>query len=253
MRGNFTEAEKGIIRVNNAGIRFTLAHQKDLTMKEAFINMVKRQHEKRTLWALREVTFNVPRGERIGIIGSNGSGKSTLLRLLAGVYRPDEGTVAVGGRIGALIDLSAGLHGDLRGEENIYLNAAILGMPRNEVKRVFDSIVEFSGLEDFIYQPVKFYSSGMKLRLGFSTAVHMKPDVLLVDEVIAVGDEDFKRKCYAKMDEMRDNQVTTVIVSHDLNLIKRFCLRTMWIDKGKIRDIASPEEIISSYKKARVK
>jgi ABC-type polysaccharide/polyol phosphate transport system ATPase subunit len=240
--------KKGSIIAHDIGIRFHLAFQKKITLKEATITIAKRQSLGRTLWALRNISFQLQKGEVVGIIGRNGSGKSTLLRLLAGVYRPDEGSISVAGRIGALIDLSAGLHPDLTGEENIYLNGAIIGMSRKEVRNKFDSIVEFSVLEDFIFQPVKFYSSGMKLRLGFATAVHMKPDILLVDEVLAVGDADFKFKCYKKFDELLKKKVTTLIVSHDMNLITDYCQNVIWLDKGHIRDIGTATKIQKNYR-----
>jgi len=249
MKENKFESEKGVIRAHDVGIHFTLARHKNLTLKEAAINTAKRQSLKREFWALRGVTFEVPRGEIVGIVGRNGSGKSTLLRILAGVYQPDVGTVAVGGRIGALIDLSAGMHGDLTGEENIYLSGAIIGMGRREVKRLFESITEFSGLEDFIYQPVKFYSSGMKLRLGFSTTVHMDPDVLLIDEVIAVGDAEFKRKCYNRIQDVMKRGATVILVSHNLVEIGRFCPHTLWLDAGRLLMHGSTNQVLEAYHK----
>jgi len=240
----------GTVKGENLGIRFILSKQKGLTIKEAAINVVRRRKMRREFWGLRGVDLNIERGEVVGIIGRNGSGKSTLLRLIAKVYKPDEGRIRVNGRIGALIELSAGLNPDLTGEENIFLNGAILGMKRSEVSEIYDQIVEFSELKEFIGQPVKFYSAGMKLRLGFSTAVHMNPDIFLVDEVIAVGDQEFKEKCYNRLEELMGKGITVILVSHNLNEIRRFCNRTIWLNAGRLLMEDSTETVLEQYIKS---
>jgi lipopolysaccharide transport system ATP-binding protein len=184
-------------------------------------------------WALRDVSFNLDRGDSIAIIGPNGSGKSTTLKLLSRILRPDRGTARVNGRIGALIELGAGFHPDLTGRENIYLNGAILGMKRAEIQRKFDAIVEFSELQDFLDMPVKRYSSGMYARLGFSVAAHMEPEVLIVDEVLSVGDYHFQEKCFTKMREFSRNGTTLVFVSHNLAAVSSLCKTALLLKQGE--------------------
>ena len=184
--------------------------------------------------ALDSVSLTIHQGESVALLGFNGSGKSTTLKLISGVMLPDAGSVAVRGRIAGLIEVGAGMHPDLTGRENVFLNGAILGMTEHEIEERFDSIVEFSGIEKFIDTEVKFYSSGMYMRLAFSVAVHSEPDVFLVDEVLAVGDEPFQRKCLVKMRELRDAGQTLVVVSHDLDLIKSICHRGIVLEHGKV-------------------
>jgi len=187
----------------------------------------KRDLERREFWALRDVSFIVKQGEAFGIIGANGAGKSTILKLLTGIMKPTAGMIDVRGRISALIEVSAGLHQDLTGRENIYLNGAILGMTRDEIRRRFDAIVDFSGLEQFIDTPVKRYSSGMFARLGFSVAAHVDPDVLLVDEVLSVGDYLFQRRCLERMHSIIRSGATVVFVSHNLREVAQLCQRSL--------------------------
>ncbi len=187
-----------------------------------------------TFKALDAVSLTIHQGESVALLGFNGSGKSTTLKLISGVMLPDSGSIAVRGRIAGLIEVGAGMHPDLTGRENIYLNGAILGMTEQEIDQNYDSIVEFSGIERFIDSEVKFYSSGMYMRLAFSVAVHSDPDVFLVDEVLAVGDEPFQRKCIQKMRELRDAGQTLVVVSHDLELIKSICYRGIVLEHGKV-------------------
>ncbi|NLA30135.1 MAG: ABC transporter ATP-binding protein [Propionibacterium sp.] len=187
-----------------------------------------------TFKALDAVSLTIHQGESVALLGFNGSGKSTTLKLISGVMLPDSGSIAVRGRIAGLIEVGAGMHPDLTGRENIYLNGAILGMSEQEIDQNYDSIVEFSGIERFIDSEVKFYSSGMYMRLAFSVAVHSDPDVFLVDEVLAVGDEPFQRKCIQKMRELRDAGQTLVVVSHDLELIKSICYRGIVLEHGKV-------------------
>ena len=201
------------------------------------------------LWALNDVSFQLRRGEIVGLIGPNGAGKTTALKLLAGITAPTSGQVSVKGRIAALIQLGAGFHPDLTGRENIYLNGSILGLTRREIDRKFDSIVEFSGLERFMDTPVKRYSSGMYVRLGFAVAAHIDPDVLLVDEVLAVGDAAFRQKCSKRLKELRDSHTTVVFVSHDMWAVRGLVDRAVLLVGGEIRDYDKPEKVIETYQK----
>ena len=206
-----------------------------------------RKTRRSALWALRGASFDVARGEALGVIGRNGSGKSTLLRMLAGVTAPTEGSVTVSGRVAPLISVGVGFHPELTGRENVYVNGTVLGMSRTEIDARFDEIVAFAGLEEFIDTPVKFYSSGMFVRLGFAVSVFAEPDVLLVDEVLAVGDVAFQLKCYERMREIQASGTTVVVVSHNLNAIRGMCPRTLVIHDGQIALDCSTPEAISGY------
>jgi ABC-type polysaccharide/polyol phosphate transport system ATPase subunit len=196
-------------------------------------------------WALRDIFFNVKKGETVGIVGPNGSGKTTLLKLLNGIFWPDEGKISLRGRVGALIEVGAGFHPLLTGRENIYVNAAILGMTKNEVNDKFDSIVEFADIGDFIHTPVKYYSSGMFVRLGFAIAIHCNPDILLIDEVLAVGDIAFQNKCLNKISNIAEEGNKSIIfVSHDMNAISLLCDRCLLLDKGSLILDEKPNEAI---------
>jgi lipopolysaccharide transport system ATP-binding protein len=199
------------------------------------------------LWALDGVSFEVEKGETLGLIGSNGAGKTTILKLLARVTRPTSGYIAVKGRVSALIELGAGFHPDLTGRENVYLNAAILGLRRKEIEERFDSIVEFAELGQFIDMPVKRYSSGMYVRLGFSVAIHADPEVLLVDEVLAVGDMAFQRKCLDRIGVIRSKGSTIVFVTHNMRTVQSLCNRVLWLEKGRIRQIGDAQSIVAGY------
>ena len=203
----------------------------------------------REFWALEDVSFSVERGEAFGIIGANGAGKSTILKLLTRIIRPTHGTIRVNGRLSALIEVSAGFHPDLTGRENIFLNAAILGMSREEIRRRFDAIVDFSGLEEFIDTPVKRYSSGMYSRLGFSVAAHSEPDVLLVDEVLSVGDYLFQRKCIDRMEHVVSSGATVVFVSHNLREVTNLCGRSLLLEHGRVQMIGPTSDVVSLYLK----
>jgi len=198
-------------------------------------------------WALKDVSFDVKAGESLGIIGPNGSGKSTTLKLLARILRPDEGKVVVNGRVGALIELGAGFHPDLTGRENVYLNASILGMKKDEVKKKYDEIVDFAELHKFMETPVKWFSSGMYARLGFSVAVNINPQVLLIDEVLSVGDYLFRDKCVEKMKKFTDSGVTMVVVSHDRHMIERLCQKGVLLNNGEIRESGDIKNVIDAY------
>lgn len=199
------------------------------------------------IWALKDVSFEVKKGEVIGIIGRNGAGKSTLLKILARITEPTEGQATIHGRISSLLEVGTGFHPELTGRENIYLNGAILGMSRTEIVRKFDEMVEFSGVEKFIDTPVKRYSSGMYLRLAFAVAAHLEPDILLVDEVLAVGDAVFQKKCLDKMDDVAKQGRTVMFVSHNLQAIMRLCSRAVLLEGGEVSKTGSPAEVVSAY------
>jgi ABC-type polysaccharide/polyol phosphate transport system ATPase subunit len=198
------------------------------------------------LWALRSVSFTVPRGETLGIIGPNGAGKSTILKLIAGITAPTSGHVAVQGRVGTLIELGAGFHPDLTGRENVFLNGALMGLRRSEVEERFDEIVRFSGLEGFLDLPVKYYSSGMYAKLGFAVAAHVNAEILLTDEILAVGDAAFQRQCLKAFERLQA-ATTIVFVSHDLSAIRRVCSRVIWLRDGTIEAIGPPDRMIDAY------
>jgi len=201
----------------------------------------------REFWAVRDVSFEVRRGEAFGVIGRNGAGKSTILKLLSGIMQPTRGSVSVHGRLSALIEVSAGFHLDLTGRENIYLNGAILGMTRQEIAGRFDEIVAFSGLDQFIDTPVKRYSSGMFARLGFSVAAHVDPDILIVDEVLSVGDHVFQRKCIERMNQILHSGTTVLFVSHNLQAVAALCTRSLLMDEGQAVCVGASDEVIRTY------
>jgi len=199
-------------------------------------------------WALKDVNFEVRRGEVLGIIGRNGAGKSTLLKILSRITEPSEGRVTINGRVASLLEVGTGFHPELTGRENIYLNGAILGMTRAEIRRKFDEIVAFAEVEKFLDTPVKRYSSGMYVRLAFAVAAHLEPEILVVDEVLAVGDAEFQKKCLGKMDEVSRREGRTVlIVSHNLSVIKSLCAWTLWLDGGRLRDCGAPDMVVGAY------
>ena len=200
-----------------------------------------------TFHALKGVSFSVRPGCTFGIVGRNGSGKSTALKVVAGITKPTTGTVSVQGRISALIELGAGFHPEISGRENVFINGIMLGLTKREITRRFDEIVEFAELEDFIDAPVKTYSSGMYMRLGFAVAIHVDPDVLLIDEVLAVGDESFTHKCLDKFAEFRRRNRTVLLVTHSLNLVERFCDEALWLNEGRARAMGDPRRVVSTY------
>ncbi len=203
--------------------------------------------EGKQFWAVQDVSFQLKRGESMGIIGPNGSGKSTTLKLLSGILRPDSGNFSVKGRLSALIEVGAGFHPDLTGRENVFLNGRILGMTRKELQAKFADIVEFSGVGEFIDTPVKRYSSGMAVRLGFAVAAYIEPDVLLVDEVLAVGDMEFRSRCHARMEAMRKNGVTMILVSHNLNEVRNLCEQTVMLYKGEMQMHGQTQKVLEKY------
>lgn len=210
---------------------------------------VKREDTER-FYALKDVSFRVSRGESVGLIGGNGAGKSTTLALVAGLCRPNEGRVSVNGRVAALLELGSGFQGDLTGRENVYLNASLLGLNRKEVDECFERIHEFSGIGEFMNDPIRTYSSGMVLRLGFSVAVHVNPDVLIVDEVLAVGDSSFQTKCLERIHEFKDAGKTLLFVSHSPEMVKKLCDRCIWLDHGQVMLEGPAKEVLSAYQGA---
>jgi lipopolysaccharide transport system ATP-binding protein len=200
-------------------------------------------------WAVDDVSFEVKKGETLGIIGANGAGKTTILKLLNGIFWPDKGKITINGNTGALISVGAGFHPMLTGRENIYLNGAILGMNRNEINEKFDAIVDFADIGDFLDTPVKFYSSGMFVRLGFSVAIHCEPDILLVDEVLSVGDLRFQSKCFKKMQKILNSGVSIVFVSHNMDAVRRICKKSVLLNHGKLVDTGESEKMILKYQK----
>jgi len=200
--------------------------------------------------AIRHVDLTIPKGKTVGIVGRNGSGKSTLLKLITGIYAPTKGTVKVNGRISALLDLGAGFHPDFTGRENILINGIILGMSRAELKERTPEIIDFAEIGDFIDEPVRTYSSGMFMRLAFAVATHVDPDILIVDEILAVGDEHFGRKSHARMSEFKASGKTIVLVTHDLGTVQKWCDSAVWIDTGRVREIGEPGHIVEAYRRA---
>jgi ABC-type polysaccharide/polyol phosphate transport system ATPase subunit len=219
------------------------------TLKSALLRgtVLRDLHPAGTFAAVRNVSFKVPKGATYGIIGRNGSGKSTMLKLVAGITKPTEGTVTVNGRLSALIELGAGFHPEISGRENVFINGIMLGLSKREITRRFDEIVDFAELRDFIDAPVKTYSSGMYVRLGFAVAINVDPEVLLVDEVLAVGDETFTHKCLDKFAEFRRRGKTILLVTHSLNLVEKFCDNVLWLDSGAARGEGDPRRVVSEY------
>jgi ABC-type polysaccharide/polyol phosphate transport system ATPase subunit len=219
------------------------------TLKSALLSrsLIRNLRPDETFAAVSDVTFTVPRGRTLGVIGRNGSGKSTLLKLVAGITKPTSGSVSVNGRISALIELGAGFHPEISGRENVFINGIMLGLTKREVARRFDEIVDFADMKDFIDAPVKTYSSGMYMRLGFAVAIHVDPDVLLVDEVLAVGDEGFTHKCLDKFAEFKRRGKTILLVTHSLGLVERFCDEALWMDAGHMKGMGDPKRVVGAY------
>jgi ABC-2 type transport system ATP-binding protein len=234
------------ITVDGVSKRFRLYRERPTSLKERIVRF--RLHAEE-LWALHDVSFDVPQGQTLGLIGPNGSGKTTLLKVIAGILRPTEGRVVTRGRIAELLALAAGFHPELTGRENVYLNASILGLTRRETDRLFDDIIGFAELEDFVDNQVKFYSSGMYVRLGFAVAVHVDPAVLLVDEVLAVGDIAFQRKCLDKVEAFRREGRTIVFVTHAPDLVIRICDRVVLLNKGQIVGEGAPRDVVRDFRR----
>ncbi|MCT1866719.1 ABC transporter ATP-binding protein [Dermabacter sp. p3-SID358] len=241
-----SESKREMVRIENVAKEFSLRHTRAL--KELVFSALKGQKLRDTFMALDGVDVTVRAGETVGLIGFNGSGKSTLLKTISGVLFPDSGRVSVRGKVAGLIEVGAGFHPDLSGRENVYLNGAILGMSKAEIDACFDDIVAFSEIEQFIDTDVKYYSSGMFLRLAFAVAVHTDPDIFLVDEILAVGDEPFQRKCLARIRKMQENGKTMVIVSHELDMLTDLCTRIVVLEKGRVIFDGDPTEGVKTLR-----
>ncbi len=245
-----------VINVQHVGKKFNITHTQagGVLLSEKIHQFLKNPFKKKDtstieeFWALKNVSFSINKGEVVGIIGKNGAGKSTILKILAGITRPTEGVVTIKGKVSSLLEVGTGFHPELSGRENIYLNGSILGMSKKEIATKFDQIVDFAGVEKFLDTPVKHYSSGMYMRLAFSVAAHLEPDILIVDEVLSVGDAEFQRKCLGKIEESTEKLGRTIIiVSHDLNVLQSVCTKIIYLKEGKIVTIGEPLPVINTY------
>lgn len=239
-----------MITIDDVSVRFNLESEKTDTIKEYVLKLLQHKLKFNEFFALKNVSFSVEKGESVALVGANGSGKSTMLKLIAGVLYPTAGNVKIGGTIAPLIELGAGFDMDLTARENIYLNGAVLGYDRKFIEQHFEEIVEFAELKDFVDVPVKNYSSGMVARLGFSIATQVKADILVVDEILAVGDFMFQQKCYRRMEEMLAGGTTLLFVSHDAEQVKKLCKRAIWLDHGKLMADGPAEEVCNQYQTA---
>jgi ABC-type polysaccharide/polyol phosphate transport system ATPase subunit len=237
-----------VVRAKDLGVSFRGRRRRRTYLQDAIAGALRRKGTgAESFWALRGVSFTVNKGETLGVIGRNGSGKSTLLRVIGGIYAPDEGQIEVSGKVSSLLSTSAGFEPELSGAENVYLNGVLLGLKASQIDRLFDDIVDFAELRDFIDKPVKTYSSGMYARLGFSIAIHVKEDILLVDEVLGVGDVKFGEKARAAMEQVLTEGRTIILVSHQMDTVRRFASRVLWLDKGRVMAEGPTEEVIERY------
>lgn len=236
------------VRVDHVTKSFRLYHERNQTIKAAIMRGRTSVHE--DFLALKDVTFDVPVGSTFGLIGSNGSGKSTLLKCLANIYYPNSGSITHFGKIAAMLEVGSGFHSELSGRENIFLNGSILGMSRKEIVRKFDEIIDFSGVEQFIDQPVKNYSSGMYVRLGFAIAINVNPDILVVDEVLAVGDAEFQERCFQKFRDLKKEGKTVILVSHSMEMVEQMCDDVAWLNHGTLMDVGKAGPTIKAYRKS---
>jgi ABC-2 type transport system ATP-binding protein len=241
-------AEEVAIRVNNVSKSFRLPHERTTSVKSAFIKNFGSKRNYEVHQVLKDVSFEIKKGEFFGIVGRNGSGKSTLLKVLASIYQPTEGNIEISGKLVPFIELGVGFNPELTGRENVYLNGALLGFSSKEVRKMYKDIVDFAELERFMDQKLKNYSSGMQVRLAFSIAIRAHSDILLIDEVLAVGDADFQRKCYNYFHKLKKGRTTVIFVTHDMGAVVEYCDRAMLIDENKIKAIGSPEQIAADYR-----
>ncbi len=236
-----------VVRLENVSVRYRVPTDRFGTFKEYMIRMLKRQVQMRTFWAVNDISLSVRRGEVFGLIGDNGAGKSTLLKVVARVLRPTMGRVIVRGKVAPLLELGAGFHPELTGKENVFLNGALLGYSHGEMREKYDQIVDFSELGGFIEAPLRTYSTGMYARLGFSVATAHEPDILIVDEILGVGDESFQQKCADRIKQFRQNGTSILIVSHSMATIQSMCQRAAWLDHGKLMLVGEPAEVVRAY------
>ncbi len=239
-----------VLKGVSKGFKQTTLRRDYITLKSLLLHplALRKRFQEELRMVFKDLDLEIPAGTSMGIIGRNGSGKSTLLKIMTGIYKPDTGKVQINGRVSSLIELGAGFHPEFTGRENVFINGAVLGLSRREIEKRFDQIVRFAELESFIDAPVRTYSSGMYVRLGFSVAVNVDPDILLVDEVLAVGDESFSRKCLDKMTQFKKSGKTIVLVTHDLPTVERFCDRALWLDSGGIQAIGGPRQVVDAYR-----
>lgn len=240
--------KKILVKAEKLGMRFKMATLKYDTLKERIVGLFKRNLDRKEniLTVLKDINFEIKKGESLGVIGHNGAGKSTLLKIVAGIYEPTEGKIRTNGKV-MLLNLGAGFDMEANAIENIYLNGAILGFTRKQMQERFDSIIEFSELGEFMNMPLKNYSSGMISRLGFAIAIDVEPDLLLVDEVLSVGDENFRKKCSAKIDELKEKGVSFMFVSHSIPQVKKICEKTIWIENSKVMAYGDTKEVCKQY------
>jgi len=236
------------VRVENMSKKFRLYQERNQTLKSAILRGKTSTHQ--DFWALENITFDVIEGQTHGLIGTNGSGKSTLLKCLAKIYWPTSGTISYRGRIASLLEVGSGFHEELSGRENIYLNGSILGMTKKEIDKKFDEIVDFSGVEHYLDQPIKNYSSGMYVRLGFSIAINVDPDILVVDEVLSVGDEGFQRKSYERFLDFKKRGKTIILVTHTMPVVEEICDSVTWLDRGTMMQTGPATEVVAAYRKS---
>lgn len=241
-----------VIRAEEVGLRFRLRFERGMTLKKLIVQGKTPWQVSREFWALRGVSFSVRRGETLGVIGPNGSGKSTLLRVIGGIYSPDEGLIETEGRVSTLLSLTAGVQPELSGIENIFLIGMMMGIPYKRIQRHLEEIIEFAELGRFINAPVKTYSSGMLARIGFAIAAHLECDILLIDEILGVGDRQFREKSQAKIRELLSQDHTVVLVSHNLEAIREFSDKCLWLDQGRVRAYGATNEVIAAYQNSSV-
>lgn len=239
-----------IIRAEHVSMCFRMDTTRTTNLKEWFVKWLKREQKYEKFYALKDVSLEVERGDVLGIVGRNGSGKSTLLKVISGIYKPTEGRAVSAGRVAPMLELGSGFDPELTGVENIFLNGAILGFDEKHLKAKYDEILDFSELGEFIYQPLKTYSSGMVMRLAFSVATMVEPEILIVDEILAVGDSAFQRKSFERMMQIIRGGTTVLFVSHNMEQIRELCTKVMWLDRGQVRDIGPMEDVCDRYEAA---